>query len=55
MLQAAVAIDPDREPPLRLANLITQQYARYLLDHLDDLFISNVNAAAHQDLYRRTR
>lgn len=55
MLQAAVAIDPDREPSLRLANLITQQYARYLLEHLEDLFISNPTAAAHHVEYRRTK
>ena len=34
----ALAIDPDKEKPLRLANLLAQRKARYLLDHIDDLF-----------------
>jgi predicted anti-sigma-YlaC factor YlaD len=40
LLNKALAVDVDREPRLRLANLLAQQYARYLLDHLDALFLS---------------
>jgi predicted anti-sigma-YlaC factor YlaD len=46
MLNEAMAIDPDKEPGLRLANIITQQYARYLLDHLDDVFLSEPQGGA---------
>ena len=38
LLETALAIDPDKEKPLRLANLLAQRKARYLLDHIDDLF-----------------
>jgi tetratricopeptide (TPR) repeat protein len=38
LLEQALAIDPDKEKPLRLANLLAQRKARYLLDHIDDLF-----------------
>ena len=38
-LQQALAVDIDREPRLRLANVLAQQYAQYLLDHLDELFV----------------
>lgn len=41
MLNKALAVDVDRDPRLRLANVLAQQYAQYLLDHLDDLFMSN--------------
>jgi predicted anti-sigma-YlaC factor YlaD len=41
MLEQALAVDVDREPRLRLANILAQRHARYLLDHLDDLFLSD--------------
>ena len=41
LLQKALAVDVDRELPLRLENILAQQYARYLLDHLDALFLSD--------------
>ena len=41
VLQKALAIDVDRELPLRLENILAQQHARYLLDHLDALFLSD--------------
>ena len=41
LLQKALAVDVDRERPLRLENILAQQYARYLLDHLDALFVSD--------------
>jgi predicted anti-sigma-YlaC factor YlaD len=41
MLERALSVDVDREPGLRLANILAHQYAQYLLDHLDDLFLSD--------------
>jgi len=41
LLQKALAVDVDVERPLRLENILAQQYARYLLDHLDALFLSD--------------
>lgn len=41
LLKKALAVDIDREPRLRLANVLAQQYAQYLLDRLDDLFLSD--------------
>jgi predicted anti-sigma-YlaC factor YlaD len=41
LLNAALEVDVDREPKLRLANVLAQQYAQYLLDHLDELFVSD--------------
>jgi predicted anti-sigma-YlaC factor YlaD len=41
MLERALAVDVDREPRLRLANILAQRHAQYLLDHLDDLFLSD--------------
>ncbi|MDR0540496.1 MAG: TRAP transporter TatT component family protein [Spirochaetaceae bacterium] len=38
-LDAALAIDPDAYPPLRLNNIITQRKARYLLDSAKYKFI----------------
>lgn len=38
MLNKALAIDPDKNPPTRLVNLITQKRARWLLAHEDSLF-----------------
>jgi len=39
LLNAALAIDPDALPSERLANLISRQRARLLLDRVDDLFL----------------
>jgi predicted anti-sigma-YlaC factor YlaD len=39
MLTQALLIDVDGEPSLRLANILAQDQARFLLDHLDDLFL----------------
>ena len=39
MLAQALAIDVDREPALRLSNLLAQERARWLLGRLDDLFV----------------
>lgn len=41
LLKKALEVDVNREPKLRLANVLAQQYAQYLLDHLDDLFLSD--------------
>jgi predicted anti-sigma-YlaC factor YlaD len=38
MLQRALAVNPDAKPDSRLANLIAQQRARWLLSRIDDLF-----------------
>ena len=38
LLRRALAVDPDAAPRLRLANLIAQRRARYLLDRADHLF-----------------
>jgi predicted anti-sigma-YlaC factor YlaD len=38
MLERATAIDPDRQPRERLATLVAQRRARWLLGRLDDLF-----------------
>jgi predicted anti-sigma-YlaC factor YlaD len=39
LLNEALAVDPDRAPGQRLANLIAQKRARWLLDRADELFI----------------
>jgi len=39
LLERALAIDPDAAPPMRLQNLISQELARHLLTHVDDLFL----------------
>ena len=41
LLTRALEVDVDREPKLRLANILAQQYAQYLLAHLDELFLSD--------------
>jgi predicted anti-sigma-YlaC factor YlaD len=40
MLERALAIDPDRQPRDRLATLISQRKARWLLDRVDDLILT---------------
>lgn len=39
LLQQALAINPDADPPTRLANLIMQRRARWLLARVDKLFL----------------
>jgi len=38
LLQAALAIDPDKDPSVRLVSLVQQRRARALLDHIDAMF-----------------
>ncbi len=39
LLQRALAIDPDAHPQWRLANLVLQRRARWLLTRTDELFL----------------
>jgi predicted anti-sigma-YlaC factor YlaD len=39
MLNAALAVNPDTAPEYRLANVVAQQRARWLLLRIDDLFV----------------
>ena len=39
LLKKALAIDPDQEPDFRLANLVAQKRARWLLSRAGDLFL----------------
>ncbi len=43
LLERALAIDPDREPGERLANLIQQDRARWLLGQADELFLGDLD------------
>ena len=38
LLKTALAIDPDKDPSLRLVTLVQQRRARALLDHIDTMF-----------------
>src|SRR6476660_6593843 len=38
LLQAALVIDPEKDPSVRLVTLVQQRRARALLDHIDTLF-----------------
>jgi len=40
LLQTALNINPDIDPENRLLNIISQQKAKWLLDHAEDMFIS---------------
>ena len=40
LLNEALAINPDNNPPMRLVNLIMQRRARWLLSRADDLFLA---------------
>ncbi len=42
LLERALAIDPDAAPSARLATLISQKRAHYLLDHIDELIVDDV-------------
>lgn len=44
MLERALAIDPDQRPRDRLATLLSQRRARWLLDRIDDLILSDGQA-----------
>ena len=39
LLATALAIDPDASPGSRLVNIVTQDRARWLLEHIDDYFL----------------
>jgi predicted anti-sigma-YlaC factor YlaD len=39
LLEKALAVDSDADPDNRLANLVAQRRARWLLNHIDDLFL----------------
>jgi predicted anti-sigma-YlaC factor YlaD len=41
LLRSALAIDADAKPSLRLANLVAQRRARWLLGRVDDLFLAD--------------
>jgi len=41
MLEKALAIDPDGDPEHRLANLVAQRRARWLLGHMGELFLES--------------
>jgi predicted anti-sigma-YlaC factor YlaD len=41
MLQKALAVDPDADPDHRLATLVAQRRAGWLLDHVDELFLAS--------------
>jgi hypothetical protein len=49
MLRRALAVDPDARPEWRLANLVMQRRARWLLAREDDLFLEPIAAAASVD------
>jgi TRAP transporter TatT component family protein len=44
LLQRALAIDAEKDPDNRLVTLITQKRARLFLDHIDDLFLEDLDA-----------
>jgi predicted anti-sigma-YlaC factor YlaD len=39
MLEKALAIDADADPPNRLANIVAQRRAKWLLNHVHELFL----------------
>jgi hypothetical protein len=39
LIAAALAVDPDKEPNLRLANIIAQRRALWLQERIPDLFL----------------
>jgi len=49
LLDKALAVDPDADPPNRLANLIVQKKARWLLERADELFIEAPTEASPTD------
>jgi predicted anti-sigma-YlaC factor YlaD len=47
LLNRALAVDPDAAPEFRLANLVMQRRARWLLSKKDDLFLSPAKPAGN--------
>ena len=45
LLNKALAIDPDQYKAMRLANLVAQKRARWLLDRVDDLILDNASVS----------
>jgi predicted anti-sigma-YlaC factor YlaD len=45
LIQQALAVDPDRQPDDRLATLVTQRRARWLLERIDELFLADDSTA----------
>jgi predicted anti-sigma-YlaC factor YlaD len=41
LLERAIAIDVNAKPEYRLANLVMQRRARWLLSRIDDLFLTS--------------
>jgi predicted anti-sigma-YlaC factor YlaD len=39
-MESALAVDPDADPPNRLANILAQRKAQHLLDNADDYFVT---------------
>ena len=42
-LEQALAINPDEHEDVRLANLVAQERARWLLDRTDDLILEEID------------
>jgi len=49
LLERAISIDPGEHPETRLANLITQRRARWLLGRIDELFLEAPAAAGKEN------
>jgi predicted anti-sigma-YlaC factor YlaD len=49
MLERALRIDPNQHPETRLANLLSQRRARWLLGRIDDLFLEQSAAAGKEN------
>jgi len=49
LLDRALRIDPDQHPETRLANLLAQRRARWLLGRIDDLFLETSAAAGKEN------
>ncbi len=43
LLEQALAVDPDKDPRLRLANLIAQKRARFYLERVDELILGSAS------------
>lgn len=48
LIRRALAVDPDRQPNDRLATLITQRRARWLLERIDELFLADDSTARRE-------
>lgn len=49
LLNQALALDPEEHPDMRLANVLAQEHARWLLSRVDELFF--MNSADRSDLF----